>query len=224
MAFCGLNAQFDVRPECRDDFVNVMKQNAVDTLRKEEGSLQFVLGQDVDHPNRFHVHEEYASRDDLVLHQSADHALVARAFFEKEPSPFTQAPVMEAFEGQHTTPELSIFPEEHHPAFCLNVKLSIKAETRDAFLRVIDNNQRGSQHESLCLQYDYGESISEPNVFHFHEQYSGNDGGKEGFDAHASAPHFAVWEEFANGGGTDGKDPFTAPPVVNFFRSIALGN
>ncbi len=50
--------------------------------------------------------------------------------------------------------------------------------------------------------------------FVFHEEYEGGDAGKEGFEAHTVAPHFGVWEEFA------GKDPFTKPPIVEFFRTL----
>eukprot|EP00984_Skeletonema_dohrnii_P002290 scaffold797_cov118-Skeletonema_dohrnii-CCMP3373.AAC.5 len=75
--------------------------------------------------------------------------------------------------------------------------------------------------EELALQYSYGESttidgISEgsANTFHFHEQYTGKDHGKEGFDVHASMPHFAAWEEFVQA------DPFEKDPEVFFFKII----
>jgi quinol monooxygenase YgiN len=58
------------------------------------------------------------------------------------------------------------------------------------FLKVILNNQQGSRKEPLCLQYDFGENLQTPNVFHFHEQYTGKDDGKEGFNAHAAALTF----------------------------------
>ena len=38
--------------------------------------------------------------------------------------------------------------------------------------------------------------------------------GKEGFDAHTQAPHFAVWEAFA------ATEPFTAEPEVCFFETM----
>ena len=80
---------------------------------------------------------------------------------------------------------------------------------------MIRNNQKGSnENEPLCLQYVYGESTVEPNKFLFHEEYEGAEGGKEGFDAHAAAPHFKKWEEFVE------KDPFTKAPVVNCFKSL----
>ena len=52
------------------------------------------------------------------------------------------------------------------------------------------NNQKGSnEEEPLCLQYVYGEDISTPHKFIFHEEYE----GKDGFDAHCSSPHFHKW-------------------------------
>ncbi|KAI2497752.1 hypothetical protein MHU86_16747 [Fragilaria crotonensis] len=103
------------------------------------------------------------------------------------------------------------------PVFCLNVQLCIQPQVRDEFLKVILNNQKGSREdEPLCLQYDFGENVNTPNVFHFHEQYVGEDAGKEGFLAHQASPHFAVWEEFA----AKGSDVFTKDPVVTLFRTI----
>jgi quinol monooxygenase YgiN len=94
------------------------------------------------------------------------------------------------------------------------VELCIKEDMRQEFLSVIENNQRGSRAEPLCLQYDFGESTKERNTFYFHEQYTGEDEGKEGFDAHTVAPHFRKWEEFA------AKSPFTKDPAVYFFKTI----
>mmetsp|Transcript_73752 Transcript_73752/g.216440 ORF Transcript_73752/g.216440 Transcript_73752/m.216440 type:complete len:160 (-) Transcript_73752:44-523(-) len=96
--------------------------------------------------------------------------------------------------------------------YCLNVNLYVKPERREEFLACICANQHGTlTSEPLALQYDWGESESEPNTFHFHEQYL----GKAGFEAHTQAPHFAAWEEFA------ATDPFTREPEVQFFERRA---
>ena len=95
--------------------------------------------------------------------------------------------------------------------FCLNVKLCIKAECRDQFIECIRNNQKGTlSTEPLALEYTWGESTEEPNTFHFYEKYE----GKAGFEAHQATPHFAAWEEFAE------TDPFTSPPVVEFYEEM----
>ena len=93
--------------------------------------------------------------------------------------------------------------------FCLNVNLYVKPERRVEFIACIKNNQTGTMTtEPLAIRYDWGESTTEPNTFHFHEMYE----GKPGFEAHAAAPHFAVWEEFAS------TDPFTREPEVVFYE------
>jgi quinol monooxygenase YgiN len=92
----------------------------------------------------------------------------------------------------------------------VHAELCIPVEVREDFLRVIENNQKGSNQEELCYQYSYGECIDEPNKFIFHEEFQ----GKEGFDAHAVAPHFVAWEEFA------ATCPFTKPPKVAFFQTL----
>lgn len=96
------------------------------------------------------------------------------------------------------------------PVVALNVILRIKPEVREKFLEVILNNQKGTldkELEPLALEYTFGEDSSEPNTFHFHEKYL----GEEGIAAHNAAPHFLVWEEFAQ------TNPFTSPPEVYKF-------
>jgi quinol monooxygenase YgiN len=95
--------------------------------------------------------------------------------------------------------------------FCLNVKLCIKPERRDEFLKCIKNNQKGTlETEPLAIEYLVGEDTTVPNTFHFFEKYR----GKAGFEAHKASPHFAVWEEFAS------SDPFTEPPRVEFYEEF----
>jgi len=95
--------------------------------------------------------------------------------------------------------------------FCLNVKLCIKPERRDEFLTCIRNNQAGTlSSEPLAIDYKWGEAADAPNTFHFYERYK----GKAGFEEHQQTPHFAAWEEFAS------SDPFTAPPVVEFYEEM----
>ncbi|GAB5359089.1 hypothetical protein AAMO2058_000514400 [Amorphochlora amoebiformis] len=96
------------------------------------------------------------------------------------------------------------------PVFCVNVNLYVKPDRREEFLACIRNNKRGTEGtEALALEYTWGESMEEKNTFHFQEKYI----GKEGFEAHQKAPHFAVWEKFAK------SDPFTKPPEVFLFQS-----
>ena len=64
--------------------------------------------------------------------------------------------------------------------------------------------------EALAIEYVWGESSSEPNTFHFYEKYE----GRVGFEAHQKTEHFQAWEVFAS------SDPFTSPPVVEFYEEM----
>ena len=58
--------------------------------------------------------------------------------------------------------------------YCLNVNLYVKPDRREEFLACIKANQSGTlTSEPLALRYDWGESATEPNTFHFHEMYEG---------------------------------------------------
>merc|ERR1712046_446511 len=95
--------------------------------------------------------------------------------------------------------------------FCLNVKLCIKPQRRDEFIACIRNNQQGTlSTEPLALEYTWGESMDAPNTFHFYEKYV----GRAGFEAHQATEHFAAWETFA------ASEPFTSPPVVEFYEEM----
>jgi quinol monooxygenase YgiN len=95
--------------------------------------------------------------------------------------------------------------------FCVNVNLHIKPSKRDAFLKVIQQNQQGTlKNEPLAKLYVWGESTTEPNTFHFQEQYV----GEAGFKAHTQSEHFKQWEKFAN----HDDSPFTKPPEVFLFE------
>jgi (4S)-4-hydroxy-5-phosphonooxypentane-2,3-dione isomerase len=109
--------------------------------------------------------------------------------------------------------------------FCLDVQINVRPEYREEFLRVIKNNAKNSNLvEPLCLQYIYGEDESISNTFHFHEEYTGTDGGRQGFDAHTQTAHFQAWEEFAQQKRDDDDDdgPFARPPAIGMYRTLLL--
>ena len=145
---------------------------------------------------------------DLEYHQATPHYAEWNDFCATDP--FSAEPVVNIYQCDHEALSVPLL----RPAFCLNAELCIQLEFLDEFHIVIRNNQNGSRAEPLCLQYDFGESVDTPNSFYFHEQYTGAEKGKVGFDAHAIAPHFVAWEEFA------AKNPFSKPPVVSFFRTM----
>lgn len=213
----AVNLQFSVKPERRQDFLSLIRDNQKKTLDLEPASLQYVVGEDIDSPNTFYLHEEFIGVDGFDAHRDMPHAGDWAKF--KNSDPFTDGgePTLDFFFDYSDNGDSDKPPQKIpiRPAFGVHVELCIKPEVREEFLKVIQNNQKGSnEEEPLCLQYVFGESTSEKNKFVFHEEYNGEDGGKEGFDAHTKTKHFAKWEEFVE------KDPFTKPPVVNFFRTI----
>eukprot|EP00592_Proboscia_alata_P020992 CAMPEP_0194421086 /NCGR_PEP_ID=MMETSP0176-20130528/20340_1 /TAXON_ID=216777 /ORGANISM="Proboscia alata, Strain PI-D3" /LENGTH=229 /DNA_ID=CAMNT_0039229027 /DNA_START=18 /DNA_END=707 /DNA_ORIENTATION=- len=202
----GVNLSLTVRPENRDKFIALIKNDQQQSLSNEPGILQFTLGEDTETPNKFYLHEQYKTEDDFKAHTETTWFNDMVTFSESNPWDEGGEPVINFFSGEHSPERV-----ETREAFCLNVDLFVKDDRREAFLPVIQNNKKGSDNdEPLCLQYTYGESNDTPNTFHFHEEYL----GKEGFDAHTVAPHFVAWETFA------GTDPFTKPPVVSFYKTF----
>jgi quinol monooxygenase YgiN len=204
-----VNLQCIVKQSCRDEFLSLVRNNQRLTLEEPE-ALQYTVGEDIDISNVFYIHEQFRSPEGFAYHKTTPHNAEWQ-LFRKEKNPFESAPVVHFYHGTHAPERVPV-----RDAFCLNVQLSMRPEVREEFLKVIENNARGSnQDEPLCLQYIYGEDTDTPNVFHFHEQFTGKDGGKEGFDAHAATDHFAKWEHFLVS-----QDPFSKPPIVQFFRTI----
>merc|ERR1712071_642836 len=155
-------------------------------------------------------HEQYLGKEGFEAHTKTPHFLEWQTFTESNPFVEGGEPVVDFFFGTHEPKKIP-----HREAYCLNVELCIEPSFRGEFMKVIENNSKGSNNdEPLCLQYDYGESPTVSNTFYFHEQYTGSDDGKEGFDAHSKSPHFQVWEEFAS------KEPFSKPPVVSFYKPL----
>lgn len=203
----ALNVKISVKPERRAEFLHVITNDAQQTVAVEPGALQFALGEDAEDEHIFYFHEQYQTTDDFEFHKTTPHFKEWNDFCATDP--FVTPPVVKLFQCTHEA--VKVPPR---PAFCLNVELCIQPERREEFLTVILNNQKGSRgDEPLCLQYDFGESLEKPNHFYFHEQYTGAQDGKEGFEAHQAAPHFAAWEDFA------ATNPFTKDPVVAFFRT-----
>lgn len=152
--------------------------------------------------------DQIKNRNREFLNEMSSPLLAWQKFGDTDP--FVSEPEIDTFDCTHKPEKIA-----DRSAFCLNVELCINPDVREEFLNVIENNQNGSNNkEPLCLQYHYGESNTVPNTFYFHEQYTGLDGGKEGFDAHTNAPHFAAWEEFAS------TNPFTKDPIVYKYKTI----
>eukprot|EP00591_Stephanopyxis_turris_P005664 CAMPEP_0195507224 /NCGR_PEP_ID=MMETSP0794_2-20130614/718_1 /TAXON_ID=515487 /ORGANISM="Stephanopyxis turris, Strain CCMP 815" /LENGTH=243 /DNA_ID=CAMNT_0040633835 /DNA_START=73 /DNA_END=804 /DNA_ORIENTATION=- len=202
----SLNVKLTVRPETKDKFLSVIRNDQEQTLTTEPGALQFIVGQDLEDSNTFYLHEQYATKKDFDAHCATDYFGVWQTFCESAPFAEGGEPALSIFLAEHDGVKVPV-----RDAFCVDVDLFTKPEVRDDFLNVIRDNKKGSdEDEPGCFQYAYGESIETANTFHFHEEYD----GKEGFEAHKKMPHFAAWEKFA------ATDPFTKPPVVNLYKTI----
>lgn len=217
----ALNYRCTVKPDHRDAWLAQIQEDRKCTRRDEPGNLQFVLGQDTNDENTFHLHEEFKSLPAFMDHCASPHFARYDQFL-KETDPFVGEPSI-CFYHPFGEPEGP--PEKrpiHKGAFGVHVNLYPKAEMEEAFSTVIANNKEGTDtQEPLALQYTYGASVgvegiakTQPQTYHFHEQYAGADHGKEGFDAHAATSHFASWETFV------GTDPFSKAPEVFFFKIL----
>ncbi|CAB9502105.1 Homocysteine S-methyltransferase 1 [Seminavis robusta] len=99
--------------------------------------------------------------------------------------------------------------------FCLNANLHVRPEHRQEFLQLLEHARSESIQEPLCVEYQFGESLTTPNSFHVHQAYMGDNGGKEGFDKHATTQHYQKWNDFSK---DENKDPFVTKPVGYTFR------
>lgn len=208
-----LNLKLTIRKEIREEFLKVILEDKKESL-KEPGCLQFVVGEDTTSANTFYLHEEYKDTAGAAAHRATPHFAKWVEFSATKPWTEDGAPQVCKFIGTHTQTEP--WPVPSTPAYCLQVNLYPKAEVREDFLTVIAANKKGTDAtEDLCLQYVYGESMETSNTFHFYEAYTGKEDGKEGFEAHTQAPHFAAWETFASTG-----EPFTKAPEVFFFKTL----
>jgi autoinducer 2-degrading protein len=75
------------------------------------------------------------------------------------------------------------------------VKVRVKADRRQDFLKAIEVDALGSQRdEPGCARFNVLENASEPNTFYFYEVYR----DEAALEAHRAAPHYAVWRAAAD--------------------------
>jgi quinol monooxygenase YgiN len=67
-----------IKPERREDAVNIALRMTADTL-KEKGCMAYTFMSPVDDPNTFFVYEEWADQDALDGHNTSDHMKVFQA-------------------------------------------------------------------------------------------------------------------------------------------------
>ncbi len=75
------------------------------------------------------------------------------------------------------------------------VKVRIKPEARERFLKAIEVDAIGSERdEPGCLCFNVMQDQQDPNVYYFCEVYR----GEAAIEAHRAAPHYAVWRAAAD--------------------------
>lgn len=210
----ALNGKLVIKPERRDDFLKIILNDREQTLKTEPGAIQFVVGECTETPNTFYLHEEYQSQSDFDHHCTTKHFDEFKKFLEEEP--LVSEPVLEFYtilDSNTPTKQIPVPP----PSFCVNVKLQVKPESREEFFKIIRGNRDGCVNdEPLGQQFVVGESTTEPNTFYLHEQYSGKEDGKEGFDAHKLTTHYTTFSKFSWSGKA-----WTELPVGQKFITLA---
>ncbi len=75
------------------------------------------------------------------------------------------------------------------------VKVRVKAEERERFLKAIEADAIGSeQDEPGCLRFNVLRDQQDQNVYYFFEVYR----DEAALEAHRAAPHYAVWRAAAD--------------------------
>src|SRR5262245_12163636 len=75
------------------------------------------------------------------------------------------------------------------------VKVRIKPDERERFLRAIEIDALGSERDELgCLRFNVLQDQQDPDVYYFFEVYR----DEAALEAHRQAPHYAVWRAAAD--------------------------
>ena len=74
------------------------------------------------------------------------------------------------------------------------VKVRVKPEARERFLKAIEVDALGSeQDEPGCMRFNVLQDGQDQNVYYFYEVYH----DEAALEAHRAAPHYAVWRAAA---------------------------
>ena len=75
------------------------------------------------------------------------------------------------------------------------VKVRVKPEGRDKFLKAIEADALGSERdEPGCLRFNVLQDEKDQNVYYFYEVYK----DQAALEAHRQAPHYATWRAAAD--------------------------
>jgi len=77
----------------------------------------------------------------------------------------------------------------------LLVKVRIKPDQRDRFLKAIEADALASERdEPGCIRFNVLQQADDPNVYVFYEVYR----DQAAIDAHRAAPHYDIWRRAAD--------------------------
>src|SRR4029079_9466461 len=75
------------------------------------------------------------------------------------------------------------------------VKVKVKPEARERFLKAIEVDAIGSERdEAGCMRFNVLRDRQDPNLYYFYEVYR----DEAALEAHRAAPHYAVWRAAAD--------------------------
>ena len=206
------SVKLSVKPERRAEFLGQLTTARDASLCTEPRALCYVFGEDTKESNTFHVYQSFASRLAFESQMETPHGAAFHAFLRT--GALTGPPdaaLWETVPGSPTAATAAAASASSAAVRCLNVKMRVRPERRDEFLKSILADQEGTlTNEPLALAFLVGEAWATEGIFYLHEQYL----GEAGFQAHLNAPHFAPWQKFVD------SQPFFEPLEVSFYDKI----
>ena len=93
------------------------------------------------------------------------------------------------------------------PGIAIVVDAEIVPDRVEEFLKVIEEDAKGSRDEPGCLRFDVLRDNDNPNRFFFYEAYIDT----AAVDEHKAMPHFKLWSDFKASGGCTSVSTKTTP-------------
>eukprot|EP00586_Coscinodiscus_wailesii_P015775 CAMPEP_0172502420 /NCGR_PEP_ID=MMETSP1066-20121228/159839_1 /TAXON_ID=671091 /ORGANISM="Coscinodiscus wailesii, Strain CCMP2513" /LENGTH=186 /DNA_ID=CAMNT_0013277673 /DNA_START=245 /DNA_END=805 /DNA_ORIENTATION=+ len=90
-----LNVEICIKPEVREAFLEVIRNNKRGSDEDEPLCLQYSWGESCDTPNSFYFHEQYVGEEGVADHFAAPHFEVWAEFASKDP--FVKPPVVQKY-------------------------------------------------------------------------------------------------------------------------------
>merc|ERR1712157_696243 len=126
----------------------------------------------------------------MGAHTKSEHFALWEKFVATDP--FVEPPTVGKFmelDAQETVKCAA----EPGSRFCVNVRFTAKPDRREEMREMLQKNLTETlATEPLALAHAFGQSESDENTFHVHEEWE----GRQGFELHISTPHVKKWFEF----------------------------